>query len=251
MTRKKIKPPVTPRIVPAHPGQQLLRYALLACAFIFSVWISYYYGTTRAPVPETGSAPLAQSPESQQRIRELEQERDTLKQQVAALKQSVQQADRTIRSARARAQQPTPTPTPTPAPAPAPVQAPRPGAPAAGIVDHTLTLENVRIEPTATDRVFRIAFSVRHTDNRSDRVTGTLWIAVNGFSRGVPKRLSFKTLSPDRRLVVKMGFDRQQDVSEEIVLPDDFRPKNILIEAKPYGDKYTGTAQKIDWIAAQ
>ncbi len=241
MTRKKIKPPVTPRIVPAHPGQQLLRYALLACAFIFAVWSGYYYGKSRAPAAETGNIPLAQSADSLQRIRELEQERDTLKKQVAALKQKTQQADRTIRSARSRAQQP----------APAPVQAPRPDTPEAGIVDHTLTLENVRIEATATDHVFRIAFSVRHTDDSRERVTGTLWIAVNGFSRGVPKRLSFKTLSPDRRLVVKMGFDRKQEVSEEIVLPNDFRPKNILIEAKPYGDKYTGAAQKIDWITVQ
>jgi hypothetical protein len=31
-------------------------------------------------------------------------------------------------------------------------------------------------------------------------------------------------------------------------LPDDFLPRNILIEAKPYGDGYTGAAESFDWI---
>ena len=82
----------------------------------------------------------------------------------------------------------------------------------------------------------------------SRRVTGTIWIAVNGFSDGEPRRLSFKRLSPDRRSYVKMGFDLQQDVAEDVVLPDNFLPKNVLIEAKPYGDLYTGAAVKFDWL---
>ncbi|MFQ5643300.1 MAG: DUF6776 family protein [Thiogranum sp.] len=243
MARKKIVPPVTPRIVPARPGQQLLRYGLLACAFLLAVWFSYDYGTTQAPAGNT--APVAQqSRESEQRIRDLEQERDALEQRIAALEQRLQQADRTIRTARARtpARQQVQPPKPQP---------PEPDIPATEPADNTLKLENVRIEQTDADNVFRIAFSVRHAGNSTDRVTGTLWIAVNGFANGVPKRLSFRKLSPDRRLVVKMGFEQQQDVREEIVLPAGFRPRNILIEAKPYGDRYTGTSGKIDWAPLQ
>jgi hypothetical protein len=44
-----------------------------------------------------------------------------------------------------------------------------------------------------------------------------------------------------------MGFDLQQDVMEDVVLPEDFHPKNVLVEAKPYGDTYTGTSVKFDW----
>jgi len=48
-----------------------------------------------------------------------------------------------------------------------------------------------------------------------------------------------------------MGFDQQQDVMEDVVLPENFRPKNILIEAKPYGEKYTGTSTKITWLTTR
>ena len=44
-----------------------------------------------------------------------------------------------------------------------------------------------------------------------------------------------------------MGFNRQQEVTEELVLPEDFLPRNILIEAKPYGDRYTGASESFDW----
>jgi len=150
----------------------------------------------------------------------------------------VQQADRTIMTAQARIR----------AQAPGQVLKQQPDRTPPEITNNTLMLENVRIDETASANTFRIAFSVRHADDSDGRVTGTLWIAVNGFSQGVPTRLSFKTLSPDRRLVVKMGFDQQQDVEEDIVLPAGFRPKNVQIEVKPYGNRYTGTAKKVDWV---
>ena len=48
-----------------------------------------------------------------------------------------------------------------------------------------------------------------------------------------------------RPVLVRTGFDQQQDVLEEMVLPVDIRPENSSIEAKPCGNKYTGTAMKL------
>ena len=45
-----------------------------------------------------------------------------------------------------------------------------------------------------------------------------------------------------------MGLEQQQDVMEEVVMPEDFHPKNILIEVKPYVDTYKGTSGKFDWV---
>ena len=87
-----------------------------------------------------------------------------------------------------------------------------------------------------------------HDGGGDDRVTGTIWIAVNGTSAGRPTRLPLKTLSPERRAFVAMGFNRQQEVNEELVLPEEFLPRNILIEAKPYGEEYTGATASFDWI---
>jgi len=237
MARQKIVPPVTPRIVQEYPGQRLLRYALLFGVFLLAVWFSYDYGQSQ--IPASGDAPVAENRESEQRISELEQERDTLKQKVAELERSVKQAGRAIATAQAQRQ------------APRQAVSSRRKVPAPEPVDNTLKLENVRIEQTELDNVFRIGFSVMHAGDGSGRVTGAIWIAVNGFSNGDPKRLSFKALSPDRRLIVKMSFDQQQDVLEDVVLPEDFRPKNILIEAKPYGEKYTGTTMKTTWLTTR
>ena len=256
LARKKIVPPVTPRIVQAHAGQRLLRYALLFCAVLLAAWFSYDYGRTQAPAND--NSPALQSRESEQRITGLEQERDALKQQVAELQQSIQQAYRDHEAAQARIQAlqqaqssqreaPAPTSTLEPAEELQPAPDPEPATAVSESVANTLTLANVRIIATEAEDVFRLGFSVMRSGDSSDRVTGTIWIAVNGFADGEPRRLSFKRLSPDRRSYVKMGFDLQQDVTEELVLPEDFRPRNILIEAKPYGDKYTGSSGNFDW----
>jgi len=248
MARQKVAPPVTPRIVQDSPGQRLFRYVLLFCAFLLAVWFSYNYGSKQAPA--TGEAAVVQSGESEQRIAELEQERDALKQQVAELEQRMKQANRALKAAQARNQAPQQTQSSQRA-APVLIAEAEPASTELEPADNTLKLENVRIEQTESENVYRIGFSVMRAGDSTGRVIGTVWIAVNGFSGKKPRSLSFKTLSPDRRQYVKMGFDQQQDVMEEVVLPDDFRPKNILIEAKPYGDKYTGTSEKITWITTR
>lgn len=245
--KNKVVPPVTPRIVPANTGQRLVRYALLICAFLFTAWFSYDYGRTRAPA--SAEQPLAQSRELQERFAVLEQERDALEQQLADLEQVLEQDQRSLDAERARsralqqsqiAQREVPAPDPEPE-----TQATEQAA-----ADNALKLENVRVTEMASGNQFRIAFSVSRDGDGSDRVTGTIWIAVNGTSGGKPTRLSLKTLSPQRRSFVTMGFNRQQEVTEELVLPEDFLPRNILIEAKPYGDRYTGASESFDWLTS-
>ena len=198
MARKKIVAPVTPRIVQTHPRQRLIRYGLLLCAFLATGWLSYEVG--RSSTPETVAAPAAQSRASSQRITELEQERDRLKQQVVELEQSVRQAGEALVEVRSRNSKPKPGPKPDPVvsstrelPAAEPVS--KPPEPA----DRTLVLKNIHIERTSSENGLSIAFSVINKANNDDRVTGTIWIAVNGFSDKTPRRLSFKTRSADRR----------------------------------------------------
>jgi len=210
------------------------------------VWFSYDYGRTQAPA--NGEAPIAQDRESEQRIKDLEQERDTLKQQLAGLKQRMKQDNQAYERKQTRIQA---QPQADDLQREVPEQAQAPAATVSEPVDNTLELDNLRIEQTESENVFRVSFSVLRAGDSTGRVIGTIWIAVNGFSGKEPRRLSFKTLSPDRRPYVKMGFDQQQDVTEDVVLPEDFRPKNILVEAKPYGEKYTGTSMKTVWVTTK
>ncbi|TCK18738.1 hypothetical protein DFR30_2022 [Thiogranum longum] len=240
IARKKVVPPVTPKIVPNNPRQRLTQYGLLLLAFALTAWLGYQAGSAR--VPEDGKPLVGQSQASGQRIAELEKERNSLKQQVAALEQSVQQVNQALSAERTRKQKPAQVKAvKRPAPAPRPVTTVTESA------GYSLGLEDIRIEQTDSVSIFRVAFSVLNEANNDDRVTGTIWVAVNGFLDKEPKRLSFKRLSADNRSYVKMGFNRQQNIMEEIVLPENFRPRNVLIEAKPYGEKYTGTSEKISW----
>ena len=243
--KHKVAPPVTPRIVTADPKRRLLRYGLLSCAFLCTAWFSYEYGRTQAAA---GAAePLTQPAELQERFGLLEQERDALKQQLADLQQVLEQDQRSLEAQRTRRRALQHSQTAQPEVAAAEPE-PETAAPQPAAADPALTVGNVRIDGTDSENLFRLAFSVTHDGDGSDRVTGTIWIAVNGTSGGTPTRLPLKTLSPERRAFVAMGFNQQQEVTEELVLPEDFLPRNVLIEAKPYGNEYTGAAESFDWI---
>jgi hypothetical protein len=218
---------------------------LLACAVLLAGWLGYDYGRKQAPAA-VGDAPvIAYADDAQPRIEALERERDTLQTQITDMQDSLDQANRALAAARSRAdslQQAQSTERKAPAAEPQTVAA---VVEPAG--DVSLKLENLRLVEIDPDGVFQLSFSVMLDGQDSDRVNGTIWIAVNGTSNGQPTRLSLKTLAPERRAFVKMGFDLQQDVSTELKLPPDFMPRNILIEAKPYGDKYDAISETFDW----
>ncbi len=248
VARRKVVPPVTPRIVQDRPRLRLLRYLLLIGALLLSAWLGYDYGLRTAAVND--GAPVMQADDSAQHNVELEQQRDALQQQVGQLEQRAEQLDQALQTERARSESLQAAQSSAPqAPAPAATPEPKPEAPRAAVEPgrNSLKLENLRITKTESENAFRLGFSVMHDGDSNERVSGTLWIAVNGFTDGEPRRISFKTLSPQRSPFVKMGFSLQQDIAEELVLPENFRPRNILIEAKPYGDNYTGTTATFAW----
>ena len=243
--KNKVVPPVTPRIVTADPKRRLLRYGLLSCAFLCTAWFSYEYGRTRAAAG--AEEPPTRASELQERFAALQQDRDALAQQLADLQQVLEQDQRSLEVQRARRQALQHAQTAQPEVAAAEPE-PETAAPQPAAADPALTVGNVRIDGTQSGNLFRLSFSVAHDGDGSDRVTGTIWIAVNGTSGGRPTCLPLKTLSPERRAFVAMGFNEQQEVTQELVLPEDFLPGNVLIEAKPYGNAYTGAAESFDWI---
>jgi hypothetical protein len=256
----KYKTVVPPKVVmQTSPGQRIFRVVLLVAAFVLAIWLSYDYGRTHAPT--NGQGAVALDPESGERIAALEQERDKLKLQVAKLEQDVQASRQALEAARVgvrmreqanSAQPEAPQADATPADT-APAEAtPASEAPAAASAPETgkrLTLGDVRIEPTESGNRFRYSFSVAYPGDTTKRIVGTIWIAVNGLSHGDPTRLSLKGISAERRAFVKMSLQGQQTVEGEITLPPDFSPRNMVIEAKPYDERYQGASGKFDWAA--
>ena len=247
MVRRKVVPPVRPQIVRSSARGRVLRYGLLVAGFALSAWLGYQYGRGQAPA---GVVTASAQGESAQRIEALELERKELKQQVAELERSVARANRALAAARAARPAPPVKPAKKAAPAvkePAPKSVPAPvdAAPPEASAATALVLEGIRVEPLGGG-VHRLAFAIHHGDD-SDRVVGTIWIAVDGLQDGKPRRLSLRTLSADQRPYVKMGFSERQKVVEELRLPPGFQPRNLLIEVKPYGDRYQAVSQKLPW----
>ena len=187
---------------------------------------------------------------SEQRIAQLEQEHDRLRQRIAKLERDLQ-AGRTPAS-RAEAIVRALAGKKPPPPATVSKEVPKVDTPAA-VADgpsNELKLTDVEVKPTDSDNHFRFSFSVIHPGNEADQVVGTIWIAVNGLSNGKPVRLSLNQVSSETHPYLDMRFTGQQGVEGELTLPPDFEPKNIAIEAKPYYDKkYRGASGKFDWTA--
>jgi hypothetical protein len=247
MARKK-KTVVAPKVVvQASPPRRLLWVALSSVGVILAMWFSYDYGRSlHADMEKPASA--APDRDSEQRIAQLEQERDRLRQRIAKLERELQAGRKPVRDpediVRALAGNKPPPPVTVPAEAP---KVDSPPAAADGPPSNELKLTDVAVEPTDGDNHFRFRFSVIHPGNDKDQVVGTIWIAVNGLSNGKPVRLSLKQVSSETRPYLDMRFSGQQSVDGELMLPPNFEPKNIAIEAKPYDKKYRGASGKFDW----
>jgi hypothetical protein len=254
----KYKTVVPPRVVmQTSPALRVVWFVLLFAAFVIATWFSYDYGRAHPPVTRDGAA--APRPADAKRLVDLESERDSLKKQVGELERDVHNARQALAQAQARIsalqaaksaappgtrdRKPAPTQTPTQQPStPAPSQ-----AQAAAGTPAQLTLGNLRISATESANHFRYSFSVIYPGGADKPIIGTIWVAVNGLAHNKPTRLSLKAISAERRPFVKMKVQGQQDVEGEITLPPDFNPKNIMIEAKPYDQRYQGAAGKFDW----
>jgi hypothetical protein len=180
----------------------------------------------------------------EQRIAQLEQERDRLKQHIAKLERALQASRKPVSNPEAIVRA-------LAGKKPVPTEAPKVDTQAA-IAErpsNELKLTDVQVEPTDSDNHFRFSFSIIHPGNEADQVVGTIWIAVNGLSDGKPTRLALNQVSSETHPYLDMRFRGQQDVDGELSLPPDFEPKNIAIEAKPYDKKYRGASVKFDWTA--
>ena len=78
-------------------------------------------------------------------------------------------------------------------------------------------------------------------------MAGTIWIAVNGIVDRKPKRLPLKQVSDNNRSFLTMSFNGEQRLQGEIRLPENFTPRNLIIEVKPNGKELEEISEIIDW----
>ncbi len=252
IAHRKVEPPVTPRIVRTTPRQRLARLAVLLAGALLLLWAAYQYGRASAPDAPRRTAQAQTDDGGTQRNAELARENASLKARIAELEQGLSAARAALARARSTRGEPAARPgASTPATSPAAGQvtkaAPKPPSPAPASKPFQLEITNVRIDPAAKPGHYDLALTVRDAADTNARLAGTLWIAIDGLSGKTPTRLSFRQLSGDKRGHVKLAFSGHQPVRERISLPAGFTPRRLILEAKPYGDKYSGDARAVDW----
>lgn len=247
MARKK-RTVTVPRVVAqASPHRRLLWLALSSAGVLLALWLSFDYGRSlHAGTEKSGDAMADWNPE--QRISQLEQDRDQLRQRIARLERELQSGRQHVRDPEAIVRALAGKQKTEPAAVPAPAEAETPDSASNG-PSGQLQLTKLEIEPTGSDNHFRYRFAVVHPGNEADEVVGTIWIAVNGLSNGRPVRLSLRQVSSEPHSYLDMRLTGRQAVDGELTLPPGFEPKNIAIEAKPYDKKYRGASGKFDWTA--
>lgn len=240
MAKKHVRVPRV--VIQTNPPRRGLQWLVLLVVLLLVAWLAYRYG--RSQVPPAG-VQRASSPQTQQRIEALEQERNSLKQQITALQREARQRGDALDQAGKRIRTLEQARTSPEADAQPPAAAPAPAAPARN--DNRLRLQDVRLVRGDEANRFAYSFAVVHNGDPADQVVGTIWIAVNGQLHGKPTRLSLEKVSANSRPFVKMDFKERQEIKGELLLPEAFTAKNISIEAKPYSNKFKQSAQKIEW----
>lgn len=92
------------------------------------------------------------------------------------------------------------------------------------------------------------SFDVTLKGSRQELVTGSIWIAVDGRRNGKPVRLRLRDLTKERTTFVPMRFEDRQAVDVTFIVPDDFTPIRVVVEAKPLQtDDYKAVTQTFDW----
>ncbi len=114
--------------------------------------------------------------------------------------------------------------------------------------NNALEIQDFRLRPLGTSNAVRFSFAVAVVGGASGTVTGSIWIAIDGHSGGKSVRLRLNEASKDSADFVRMRFKQRQMVEGDFVLPEDFTPKKVVVEAKPLDeDKYKAAADSFDW----
>jgi len=115
--------------------------------------------------------------------------------------------------------------------------------------DKGLRIDNVEIQNTLDSNRFRInaVLTQLGKENRTV-IQGVLQITISGSENGQKKTYNLDELKPESRdLKTAFRFRYYQEISEELVLPENFVPEQILLEAVASGSKAMTIQREETW----
>ncbi len=213
-----------------------MRGALFVLLLLGAAWLGYQQGID-------GTAGfVGLQPDSKHRIETLEKERNTLRRELAMVKQAAEIDRESIVSIRDQIKQ---------------YQDERLKmeeelAFLRGIVStnnkkQALRVQNFKLEPGLEEGQYIYRFSVTQVINSGTVAKGVIELNIDGLQSGRSARLGLGQVSEDKLDKIKMRFRFFQNVEGKLQLPKDFEPASIEIDVKPSGGKLEPVKESFNW----
>ena len=239
MGKKKPTRVITPRIV--QPGEGSVRpwlWVLFLVALAAWSWQVFEFGRQEAGF-DVGRHNALED-ELQQRISELEEERDTLRAAAVRFERSgqidraaangVQSEVRALQDERAELKR----------------EVALLKTLVAGGEKETLVLEEFSLTHLAERRYRVEAMLSKRTDDQ-DTVIGQVGIEVSGEMDGEEQILVMSQLTGGKRSNIGIRFKSFQKLKTDLNLPEGFEPSSIEVTVRPDGKKFKSFEQAYDW----
>ncbi len=111
-----------------------------------------------------------------------------------------------------------------------------------------LTIQEVTLTPTPSDRRFRFKVMLTQVGNNSNYLRGFVGINLIGIENGEVAAYPLKELSNDISDVdIKFRYRYFQDFKGELVLPNEFTPDQVQVIAQSVGNKSARVEQAFNW----
>lgn len=111
----------------------------------------------------------------------------------------------------------------------------------------SLYIKGFTLSPGDQENHYAYAFTIVQVLEKVKTTRGKLVIKVSGKLKGKKKRLDFEAISDGEEKAMKLEFSNYENVSGQMVLPEDFKAESILIEFLPRNKELKKLSNTFSW----
>ena len=100
-----------------------------------------------------------------------------------------------------------------------------------------LNIQTFKLEPAGEEGLFHFELVMSQVLKNDRFVKGVVKLHLQGVSEGEPQTLNFSAISPNESVSSKFRFRYFQRMEGDIRVPQNFLPRNVMVEMAPQGRK--------------
>ncbi len=108
-----------------------------------------------------------------------------------------------------------------------------------------IRIDQFKVEKFNADNLYYFRLVLTQVKKNQRFIQGVANIVVEGAQKGLPKALEFKKITVDKKKSLRFKFRYFQKIEGYIRLPEDFAPKQVLVEVNPRKKK--SIRSHFDW----